>query len=200
MKLICSKCTAEKDESLFYKNKRYASGYMTWCKECHYAYYHKNPENRKKLQEAIKKWSAKNEEHLKQYAKEYHQENIEHAHERNNRTSRNRWATDPEYRKKKNFQKIPHNIRRRKIESKGNLTIETWNEICNSFGSICLCCGAPDITVDHIVPVSRGGTHTADNVQPLCFSCNSSKNILAIDYRWRWKTTSTYKSLYAVGE
>jgi 5-methylcytosine-specific restriction endonuclease McrA len=42
----------------------------------------------------------------------------------------------------------------------------------------CLC-GA-DITnswtIDHIMPVSRGGTHWPDNIQLLCGSCNNSKH------------------------
>ncbi len=31
-------------------------------------------------------------------------------------------------------------------------------------------------TLDHIVPFSRGGTHTLDNVQLACGGCNSSKD------------------------
>jgi 5-methylcytosine-specific restriction endonuclease McrA len=46
-----------------------------------------------------------------------------------------------------------------------------------------LCCGRPEITLDHIKPVSRGGKHTASNVQPLCKFCNSSKMTKTIDYR-----------------
>ncbi len=30
-------------------------------------------------------------------------------------------------------------------------------------------------TVDHIIPLSRGGTHTMDNVQAACWACNTSK-------------------------
>jgi len=30
--------------------------------------------------------------------------------------------------------------------------------------------------IDHIVPVSRGGTHTKDNLQLLCRSCNRQKH------------------------
>jgi 5-methylcytosine-specific restriction endonuclease McrA len=30
-------------------------------------------------------------------------------------------------------------------------------------------------TLDHIVPLSRGGLHCYDNVQTLCFSCNCAK-------------------------
>jgi len=44
-------------------------------------------------------------------------------------------------------------------------------------GGRCMC-GADlceSWTIDHIVPISRGGTHWPDNIQLLCMSCNGSK-------------------------
>ncbi|MHB8188944.1 MAG: HNH endonuclease [Ferrimicrobium sp.] len=41
---------------------------------------------------------------------------------------------------------------------------------------VCERCGSEsDLTVDHIIPLARGGSHDIDNLQTLCRSCNSSK-------------------------
>lgn len=48
----------------------------------------------------------------------------------------------------------------------------------------CLVCGTEDnLTVDHIVPLSRGGTHTFDNLQTLCAHHNCVKGTKSLDYR-----------------
>jgi len=40
----------------------------------------------------------------------------------------------------------------------------------------CFYCGAKGkMTIDHVIPISRGGKHVADNIVPACQSCNSSK-------------------------
>jgi 5-methylcytosine-specific restriction endonuclease McrA len=41
----------------------------------------------------------------------------------------------------------------------------------------CAYCGAQvDLTVDHRVPLSRGGDDSMENLIPACLSCNSSKH------------------------
>jgi 5-methylcytosine-specific restriction protein A len=46
----------------------------------------------------------------------------------------------------------------------------------------CHYCGRPtspgDLTMDHIVPVARGGRSTRGNVVPACKTCNSAKQQL----------------------
>lgn len=51
-------------------------------------------------------------------------------------------------------------------------------------GKRCLCCGSEtNITIDHVVPVKKGGINELSNMQPLCKSCNSRKSTSIIDYR-----------------
>lgn len=47
----------------------------------------------------------------------------------------------------------------------------------------CLSCGATsDLSIDHIVPVSKGGRNDLDNLQTLCMSCNLAKGIRTMSY------------------
>jgi len=42
-------------------------------------------------------------------------------------------------------------------------------------GHVCQYCGLPAENVDHVVPKSKGGQHTWDNVVAACRRCNSKK-------------------------
>ncbi len=42
-------------------------------------------------------------------------------------------------------------------------------------GQICVYCGGSATSIDHVVPRSRGGTHTWDNVVAACRRCNHTK-------------------------
>lgn len=75
----------------------------------------------------------------------------------------------------------------RRVLAGGSHTIEQWEELKNKYNLMCLCCKKyePEIklTVDHIVPLTMGGTNGIENIQPLCGSCNSRKNVKTIDYK-----------------
>ena len=68
----------------------------------------------------------------------------------------------------------------------GACTEAEWQEIVARAGSRCLRCGASGadvpLTKDHIVPLAKGGTNYASNLQPLCRSCNSWKGNREIDF------------------
>lgn len=51
------------------------------------------------------------------------------------------------------------------------------------YGKPCVVCGCESDTIDHIVPISGGGTNDPLNLQPMCRSCNSTKNssLLSLD-------------------
>lgn len=62
---------------------------------------------------------------------------------------------------------------------------DDWKEILLAlYGPACLCCKeVKPLTLDHVVPISKGGLHTLSNAQLLCLRCNSVKNARFIDYR-----------------
>lgn len=77
-----------------------------------------------------------------------------------------------------------HKRRTIKLIIESTLTTKEWIEIVEKYGGKCLCCGrVGNITMDHVIPISKGGPHSAANIQPLCGSCNSSKGTKTIDYR-----------------
>jgi 5-methylcytosine-specific restriction endonuclease McrA len=68
------------------------------------------------------------------------------------------------------------NTRARKFGEIGEITSKQWHEILKQHNFSCAICGSKDdICIDHIIPLSRGGTNTKDNIEPLCRSCNSKK-------------------------
>ena len=57
-----------------------------------------------------------------------------------------------------------------------DLTPEQWAALQAAWGG-CAYCGANDgaLQRDCVLPISRGGRYTVDNVVPACRSCNTSK-------------------------
>jgi hypothetical protein len=57
------------------------------------------------------------------------------------------------------------------------LTQAQRDAILKRDGEVCAECGATDdLTIDHIMPKSLGGTNDEDNLRVLCRRCNSAKN------------------------
>lgn len=76
--------------------------------------------------------------------------------------------------------KVVHSKRYRRLPFAGvlcTLTVDEWKEVLDAYGRRCAYCGRLPvrITLDHVVPVSWGGSHTHANVVPACQRCNSRK-------------------------
>ena len=61
----------------------------------------------------------------------------------------------------------------------GIINSDLWKIKCEILNNQCQLCKAYMsnnlVSVDHIIPVVKGGTHEISNLQPLCKSCNSRK-------------------------
>lgn len=95
--------------------------------------------------------------------------------------------------RKNNPDKVSEQKRNRRAKERGSggkVTHKEWSELKKKYNYTCLCCcvSEPNIilTQDHVVPLSVGGVHSIDNMQPLCQSCNSAKGTKTIDYRPRF--------------
>ena len=75
-------------------------------------------------------------------------------------------------------------LKKQRRRNAGVLTAADWQAVLDLYGTDCLACGsdAPP-TIDHVIPIIRGGSNTSDNVQPLCRDCNTRKGTNIADYR-----------------
>jgi 5-methylcytosine-specific restriction endonuclease McrA len=68
----------------------------------------------------------------------------------------------------------------RRREAGGEVTGQDWKAICLFYGNACAEChtSAADrpLTVDHFIPIVKGGRHDWTNVWPLCLRCNLKKH------------------------
>ena len=188
---ICTLCKTNKNESDFYSLSSSPDGLAWYCKSCQdkrrKKWARKNP---KRDRETRRLWAKKSRPHrwMKVRAAE---KRYAALHPDRRRDSCNKWtrknrdkrhAIDARWRSRNRAKCALRQQQRRRVS--GDLTLAQWLEILELFDGKCLRCGTKKrISIDHIIPIAKGGLHTASNVQPLCCSCNSSKRTKIIDYR-----------------
>lgn len=151
------------------------------------------------LNERVQRWRSVNRERYNEWGRDWYQDNREKAVEtvrtwqRNNpgkvRAGKRRWyATEkgrasqvawveanPEKRRATNARRWA-----RKAEAPGTFSDQFIIDTLSAQSGVCAAAHcSTEITsnysIDHIVPLSRGGSNWPENIQLLCVNCNSSK-------------------------
>lgn len=71
---------------------------------------------------------------------------------------------------------LAHHRRALKLGNGGSCSPTQWKAVLARYDNKCQRCGSGEnLTRDHIIPVSLGGSDDHTNLQPLCHLCNSTK-------------------------
>lgn len=141
-------------------------------------------ENLKRLREKERWYREQNKDRKKLYNREYRNRNKEKiAAKQREYRRRNKFILNAYKRRqyaKQPWQAIERRQRRRARilgALKNDLTPQQWEAIKAHYKHRCVYCGTRPkrLTKDHILPLSKGGNHSVDNVVPACLSCNSRK-------------------------
>lgn len=160
----CSVCGVAKSYDDFHKKSCSADGLRAQCKPCRRLqaldYAKRNPE---KVKAASRRWANNNRARC----------NANHAKYIKNNPQLNRDKSSR---------------RRARVKQNGIFAISK-KELQRLYASPCFSCGSSaQITMDHIIPIDRGGTHSIGNLMPLCRPCNSSKHDRTLTEWKLWKS------------
>lgn len=200
---VCKVCNELKTFDCFSKNKKMKDGYLNKCKVCTKQYRQDNAEHIKEIgkkyreenkeikneyyqknKESIKKKRKKryetNKESENEYSKRYSQKNAESLKEKNKQYRNSDKGREVSYKR---------SLKRRSYKHKVQFTPHERSEILERDNWTCQYCNitvhdrhtgdwnTPDKAhIDHIVPLSKGGSSELNNLQVLCRTCNLSKN------------------------
>lgn len=169
------------------------------CKECKKAYLRQyRLDNNARLKQFDKDRYAKDPSYKRGKALEWAKDNRE-QHNANTQ----KWASanrEKQHKAEKTWRlanpgksNAKYHKRRALMGGGGTYRDCSWEALKAACDYRCLKCGqqepAISLTVDHIIPIVKGGRNTIDNLQPLCKICNSSKGKKDTDYR-----NATHKS------
>lgn len=202
---VCTKCKRilVANEINFHKgNGKY--GLHSKCRICRKQYYQNNKEeikeykkqyyqnNKEEIKEYKKQYYQDNKEKLSEEKKQYYQDNKEIILERSKQYYQDNKEKVKEYKKqyrKNNPEKNLnyHTKRRMSKESQGRgVTKEQWYEMMNYFDWKCAYSGeyigsdSDKRTIDHIIPLNKGGLNEIWNCVPMYSNYNSSKSTSSI--------------------
>lgn len=169
----CTKCNTVFPATLeYFYNKATENRMCSECKQCHSKVAKVYREShREQFRESERRWRAAHPHRPAEIARAYRKRNPARVREANKQY----YATHPEHRKA-----AKHRRRARKANAGGTYNqndIKLMRKACHNK---CYYCGSKFVDdrfhVDHIVPLSRGGTNSLENLVLACPHCNQTKN------------------------
>lgn len=171
---LCKACGQFLDLRSFSRSKATPDGLQDVCRACQSkrwaAYkakhadelrakqraYHATPE----VQERKRKYRQDNHEHILEYLRKWSKANRDKAYAK----------------ERKRIDTVARNP--------GSFTLSDRKKLFSMYGHKYLACGSTEqLTADHVIPVSLGGSNDLSNRQLLCRSCNSKKDTRTTDFR-----------------
>lgn len=126
--------------------------------------------NRERVLLHVKEYSERNKSKVLAYQAKYYESNTDRVK-----------ANVSAYRRANPEKKMHLENKRRasKFKNGGSHTLDDRLAKFARLGNVCYYCHLDKpLTIDHDVPLSRGGTDNIENILPACRSCNSKKNHL----------------------
>lgn len=171
----CRVCGLEKPLNEFYKRPESSDGLRSECKTCTKARATASVNKRKGEVAAYNaRYRQQNHERLVAQAKARVQQNPRSDYYWQYRQANIATVRENERRWRANHK--AHEAARRHQRRALELDAETREYIKVLLLDLCSYCGGPGGTIDHIVPVAKGGTNHWTNLTAACKSCNSSKH------------------------
>lgn len=180
----CNDCGERLPPSEFPKDQRAPRGLKSWCKSCHVlremARYKADPDT---YRARVRDRRVRDGERIRAY---------DIARYERDKEKRIALATDAVHARR---------ARLAKTHVEKGITVQRLREL---HGTCCCYCGVEmtwaravgrvfvptKATIEHVVPISRGGAHSWENTRLACWSCNLRKNRRLVD-EWRRDARST---------
>ena len=181
---VCKGCEKDLPLTEFHKHKAGKYGRRSQCRGCRAAYNAANPEymaeygrkyraeHREAKAARDKAYQQKHREKIAEYQRAYRQKHREKAAEYHREYCLANPEAMAEYGRRGQA--------RRRARIRGSSVVEFSAEDLalrmSYFGNKCWMCSGPFEHIDHVKPISKGGSHMLSNLRPACRSCNSSKS------------------------